>query len=45
MASESSFSLCSVEIKVGDNCHQLSYCRKQCLYNIGELDEEQAGII
>ena len=45
MASAFGLKSCSVGIKVGDNCHQLSYCRKQCIYNTTELDEEQVKIM
>ena len=45
MASASGLKSCSVGIKVGDNCHQLSYCRKQCIYNTTEQDEEQVKIM
>ena len=45
MASASGLKSCSVGIKVGDNCHQFSYCRKQCIYNTTELDEEQIKIL
>ena len=45
MASASGLKSCSVGIKVGDNCHQLSYCRKQCIYNTTDLDEEQVKIM
>ena len=44
MASTSSLKSRFVGIKVGDNCHQLNYCRKYCIYNTTELDEEQAGL-
>ena len=30
---------------IGDNCHQLSHHKKQCIYNTTELDEEQAKIM
>lgn len=36
---------CFVGIKVSDNCHQISYCRKQCIYNTTELNEEQVKIM
>ena len=45
MASTSGLKSCSVGIKVGDICHQLSYCRKQCIYNTTELDKEQVKIM
>ena len=45
MASFSGLKSCSVGIKFSDNCHQLSYCRKQCIYNTIELDEEQVKIM
>ena len=45
MASASGLKSCSVGIKVGDNCHQLSYCRKQCIYNTTDLDEEQVKLM
>ena len=45
MASASGLKSCSAGIKVGDNCHHLSYCRKQCIYNTIELDEEQVKIM
>ena len=41
MASASGLKSCSVGIKVGDNCHHLSYCRKPCIYNTTELDKKQ----
>ena len=45
MATASGLKPCSVGIKVGGNCYQLSYCRKQCIYNTTELDEEQVKIM
>ena len=45
MASASGLKSCSVEIKDGDSCHQLSHCKKQCIYNTTELDEEQVKIM
>ena len=30
---------------IGDNCHQLSYHKRQCIYNTTELDEEQVKIM
>ena len=45
MASASGLKSCSVGIKVGDNCHQLSYCRKQCIYNTTDLNEEQVKLM
>ena len=45
MVSASGLKSCFIGIKVGDNCHQLSYCRKQCIYNTTELDDEQVKIM
>ena len=44
MASASGLKSFSVGIK-GIDCHQLSYCRKQCIYNTTELDDEQVKIM
>ena len=46
MASAFGLKSCFVGIKDGDNCHQLSHCKKQCIYNTtAELDEEQLKIM